>query len=343
MRITFILAAVFVFAACGTEMERVSLQKRFDAAVRPADIHEAVLYIENSSGDFSESFGYGGRDIDTPMLTASVGKLFTTACVLILYQEGRLSLEDKLSLHFEEEQLRGLHVFKGREYSFNLTVYDLLFQTSGLPAGSGSLADEDKYVGFAQRLAETKTFAPKFVPKAGAYYANINFFMLGEILEKVTGMSLTDVYEKMVFMPLGMADSYLITCESDYIPYFYNGTEKLYRPQRLASVWATGGFVSTPRDLMVFSKGFWEGRLFDRALLEKLAVYRKLKPYFGPVHYGGGFMQIPLIGGGELLGHSGVTGSFAFYYPQEDLHFVGDFSQLKKPAAPFGMLMRLSR
>ena len=113
MRIAFIVAAVFVFATCGTELDKVSLQKRFDAAVRPADIHEAVLYIENSNGDFSESFGYGGRDIDTPMLTASVGKLFTTACVLILYQEGRLSLEDTLSLYFEENNCAGFMFLRG--------------------------------------------------------------------------------------------------------------------------------------------------------------------------------------------------------------------------------------
>lgn len=54
-----------------------------------------------------------------------------------------------------------------------------------------------------------------------------------------------------------------------------------------------------------------------------------------PIKYGGGYMQVPLggfsmlyRGTGELIGHSGSTGSYAFYSPQQDLFFVGDFNQL---------------
>ena len=60
-------------------------------------------------------------------------------------------------------------------------------------------------------------------------------------------------------------------------------------------------------------------------------------------------MQIPLgtlgtlfMGKGELLGHSGSSGSFAFYYPLKDLHFTGDMSQLTKPDAPIRLVMRLA-
>jgi hypothetical protein len=69
----------------------------------------------------------------------------------------------------------------------------------------------------------------------------------------------------------------------------------------------------------------------------------------GPIYYGGGYMQIPLnslltlyLGKGELIGHSGTTGSFAFYYPHKDLYFVGDINQMANPAIPIRLVMKLA-
>jgi len=69
----------------------------------------------------------------------------------------------------------------------------------------------------------------------------------------------------------------------------------------------------------------------------------------GPLYYGGGYMQIPMpsfyslfMGKGELIGHSGSTGSFAFYYPFKDLYFVGDVNQMSNPGIPISLVMKLS-
>jgi len=334
-----------------TEMNAASLQKTFDNAVKQPYIYEAVLYVENSNGDFSENFGYSGRDIDSPMLTASVGKLFTTTCILSLCEEGILSLEDKLTKFFNEEQLKGLHVFKGIEYSFDLTISDLLFQTSGLPNTSRTMSDEDAYFNFDERFDAIKLIKPHFAPNTkNAYYANINFFILGEILERITGTPLADVYKQKIFSPLGMNNTYLPVSENEHIPSFYNGSQKIHRPMNIITAGAAGGFVSTPRDLMIFIKAFWEGKLFKKELFDKLAVYKKLEPYFGPAYYGGGYMRISsegiyslFMGKGEIIGHSGVTGSFAYYHPQKDMYYVGDFCQLIKPSAPYMMLMKLTK
>ena len=48
------------------------------------------------------------------------------------------------------------------------------------------------------------------------------------------------------------------------------------------------------------------------------------------------------MGKGELLGHSGSTGAFAFYHPASDLFFVGDVNQMAKPALPVRLVMRLA-
>ncbi|WP_322413775.1 serine hydrolase, partial [Clostridium perfringens] len=92
-----------------------------------------MLVIEYTCGAFSFSKSYGGKELDSPLLMASITKLFTTTCILVLQEQGKLSLDDKITKYFNNSMLRGLHVYYGKEYSFDLTLSDLMFQTSGLP------------------------------------------------------------------------------------------------------------------------------------------------------------------------------------------------------------------
>ena len=100
---------------------------------------------------------------------------------------------------------------------------------------------------------------------------------------------------------------------------------------------------------MIFIKAFFGGDLFNKDIFQKLEEYNKLQTTMYPIEYGGGYMWISLnglstlfLGKGELVGHSGSTGSFAFYYPQKDLFFVGDVNQLANPALPIRLVMRLA-
>ena len=342
-------------------MNRKVIQKIFDGITASSNIHEACLLVENAKGDFSESFGYGGCVVDSPMIVASVTKLFTTTCILKLCEQGRLSLEDTINKYLNRDLLSELHVFKGYEYSFDLTVSDLLFQTSGLPDEfessnntgilKNAILDEDTYITFEQYLDEVKSLTPRFAPNTGkkAYYANINFDLLGEILEKITEMPLAEIYSQFIFNPLGMTETYLPINGEDFVPHTYYRFQRLERPTLIASCRASGGCVSTAKNLMTFSKAFWGGVLFDKKIFGRLCIYRKLQVSKGPIFYGGGYMQIPLgtpltlfMGKGELLGHSGSTGSFAFYYPLKELHFIGNTSQLSRPDAPVKLVMRLA-
>ena len=63
------------------------IEKIFYSSIGSKQIHEAVLLVENGSGDFSVNFGYGGKTIDTLIQVGSVGKLFTTTCILILQEQ----------------------------------------------------------------------------------------------------------------------------------------------------------------------------------------------------------------------------------------------------------------
>lgn len=339
--------------------QTLALEKIFRQTTGLRRIHEAVLLVENTKGDMSACYGYGGKQGDSPLTMASTAKLFTTACILQLWGQGRLSLEDKVTRYVDEAVLKGLHVYKGREYSYELTLADLLFQTSGLPdyfeEGRNMrrrTLTEDYTISFAQMVEMTKELRPHFAPRPSlrkAFYSDMNFDLLGEIIERVTGQPLDKVYEERIFQPLGLARTYLPTGPGHSVPEIYYKDQRLHRPQAISSYRASGGCITTAQELMLFLKGFFGGVLFPERLFEQLSVYRRLQLTMGPIYYGGGYMQLPLrsintlfMGKGELVGHSGTTGSFAFYYPHKDLFMVGDLNQLAHPSYAIRLVMKLA-
>jgi len=107
--------------------------------------------------------------------------------------------------------------------------------------------------------------------------------------------------------------------------------------------------MTTARELMTFLKAFFDGTFFPKDTFRKLSKYGQLQITMGGAWYGGGYMRIPLgvprtlfMGKGELLGHSGATGSLAFYYPEKDLYFVGDFNQVANPGLPIMTAVNLA-
>lgn len=339
--------------------QKQKVQKIFANVTKQKYIHEAVLLVENAKGDVSYRYEYGGKTIDSPILIASITKLFTTACLFMLREQGKLSLDDMIAKYLDKDTMSHLHVYKGREYSGELTISHLLFHTSGLRDAleeGGGMAKEraalqDVYIDFDKNMIKTKAKKPHFAPGQGkrAHYANINFEMLGKIIETVTHSRLEDVFKQFIFDPLGLHNTYLPQAEDDVIPSIYYKDTALHFPQYVSSIRASGGCVSTARELMVFIKAFFKGELFDRTVLGELKDKNKLQLTMLPIQYGAGYMRVPLgglatlyMGQGELMGHSGSTGSLAFYYPEQDMFFVGDVNQMASPAIPVRLAMQLA-
>lgn len=257
--------------------------------------------------------------------------------------------------YFDKNTFEGLHKYMGADYSNKLTLSDLLFQTSGFPdyEAEGGITKraikEDFRISTAELVEITKKLKPRFSPQGKkAYYSDLNFQLLGEIIERVTQTPLEEIFRDYIFEPLGLTSTY-VPVKGDFVPYIFYKNQTLYRPKLIMSLRGGGNTITTSRELMKFLKAFFYGYFFPQTIFEKLSIYRKLQISMGPIYYGGGYMQIPLnsimtlfMGKGELLGHSGSTGSFAFYYPQKDLFFVGDTNQMVKPGLPIRLIMRLA-
>lgn len=333
-------------------------EKVFANLTKNKNIYQAICYIENSDRSFSWNNTYGeNTDINKPFAIASITKLYTTACIIILVQNKIISLEDKVERYLDEKTMSGLLIYKNVDYSSLLTIKHLLFQSSGFfddfektisLSKRMKLLEEATYT-FDEMIEKTKHLKTVFALCFDkAFYANINFDILGNIIENVTGIPLNEVYKKYIFEPLGLVNTYLYSKDSTFVPQVYCKSQLIDISNTVAASYASGGAVSTASELMIFLRAFFKGQLFDNTIFNELHNYRKLQATMGPIYYGAGYMQIPLKGmltgfkdKGELIGHSGATGSFAFYYPERDLFIVGNTSQIAKPSLPIKLLLKL--
>lgn len=88
------------------------LDQLFENTVKSSMIHECIMHVESGDGSFSWSRGYGGRTTETIINLASITKLFTTTCIINLMEQGKLSLDDKISKYFDEALMENLHIYK---------------------------------------------------------------------------------------------------------------------------------------------------------------------------------------------------------------------------------------
>lgn len=279
-----------------------NIEKVFERTVRKKYIHEAVLLAESTNGDFSYWKGYGDKEIDSPLLMASVTKLFTSTCIFILNEQGKLSLDDKITNYLQEETWRKLHTYKGKDHSESLTISHLLQQTSGLPDSyeegrnntKKRVIEQDVFLSFDNLTAMTKKMNAHFAPGTGnrAHYADINFDLLGKIIEAVTESPLEAVFEQFIFTRLGLSNTYLPVRDSDEVPGIYFKDNLLHRPQFIQSSGASGGGVSSARDLMAFLKAFFGGVLFSKAIFHEQNANNRLQASMYPIHYGTGYMRV---------------------------------------------------
>lgn len=333
----FLLVAALVgpaVAGCGTsgpgaEADRATGDRAdaVEATPRPDETALAVADLVAAEGPEDEpgcavgvardgttvyEGGYGvadlasGRPIDatTTFDIASVSKQFTAAAVLLLEDEGLVGLDDEVGAFLPE-----LPDDQGA-----VTLEQLLHHTGGLPEYTELLAEEYEDTDVtttAQALdAVVRAGGTEFPPGTEFAYSNTGYFLLGLVVERVSGVSLGEFVDDEVFAPLGM-DASVVRDDADLdVP---DGAEGYsvgpgggYRPNTTNWEQAGDGAVwSSVRDLLV-----WADNLSTFALGGETLREGMLTP--GPVPdeegygYGGGLV----LGDGEIE-HSGSWAGFS--------------------------------
>ena len=341
---------------------------------RDKTVRNCVLSVMKGDGSFfwSSAAGIARQDgrvpmtKDTPIYIASVTKLYTATVIMRLYEKGTLSLDDPMSKYLPKELIQGIHVYKGNDYSHEITIKQLLSHTSGIadyytekPKGGKSLFElileepERRWTVDEAIERARKDLRPNFQPGTGASYSDTNFQLLGKIIEALTGKPLHFVYEDFIFHPLDLKHTWLIGhSEPQLAPSIapadvFCKDMNITKTRSNGAYWADGGIVSTAEEMIIFLKALNEGRIISRDALNLMHNWHKLQ---FPLQYGYGTMYFKLpwfitkvMKVPPLWGHSGTTGSFLYYSEDLNLYMGGSISQVDSKIKPFRLMGKVTK
>ena len=258
-------------------------------------------------------YGFADRDKQTPATpetrfrVGSVTKQFTAAAILRLAGEGRLSIDDPLARYFPR--------YPGGE---GITLRQLLTHTSGLhnyTEHPDFMARVTRPIAAADLVAWFQDDPPDFAPGEQFSYSNTGYFLLGQIVEKVSGLSLGDYLGKQFFNPLGMRDTgvWLNATPPDHAAKGYSFLEKQLRPAvdwDMSWAGGAGELYSTAGDLWRWTEALEGGRVLSpdglRNMVTEVTVPKRETL---TIRYGMGLYHSD-IGGLPTIGHNGGLNGF---------------------------------
>jgi CubicO group peptidase (beta-lactamase class C family) len=271
----------------------------------------ALLVSRNGEIVRAQGFGFSNVELQVPVKpetlfqSGSVGKQFTATAIMMLVEEGKISLDDPITKYFPDAPANWKPV----------TVRNLLSHTGGF-------TDYPKDFDFRKDYTEDdllKIVAGiplAFPPGTKWSYSNLGYLTLGILIHRVTGKFYGDVLEERIFHPLGMQSTRIMS-EADIIPNRAAGY-RLVKGQLKNQEWvsptlnttADGSLYFSIVDLAKWDAALYTEKLLKRSSLEQMRTVVKLndgKPNSG--NYGFGW-EITSSHGHRLIDHDGAWQGF---------------------------------
>jgi CubicO group peptidase (beta-lactamase class C family) len=293
----------------------------------------AVGVIQNGQWVYKHAYGMADLDAKTPLTThntfyiGSMAKQFTAMSILLLAEQGKISLNDDIRKYLPEMP----------DYGTPITVQDLIHHTSGikdyLVQQLLSLVDEglnpyDQLASFngansLEWIAKQKEL--DFSPGDKYAYSNSDYFLLGIIIERVSGSSLRQFAEESIFKPLGMShtqfrDNISISISDLAVGNIFNADGSRLSTRQIAKDYhlvGDGGLYTTLEDLFKWDQNFYHNQLGkgDSHLIEQMYSVQKLNDG-NPNDYAFGLVvttyhnTVEIEHGGGFIGYSSDMARF---------------------------------
>lgn len=289
-------------------------QNDFDGQVLVA-VGEAIL-VHQAFGKANLLTGVNATTEDTYSI-GSITKQLTAYAIMTLETQGLLSYEDTIDKHLDQAP-----------YGDVITIHHLLAHTSGLPEFTDALFTEESFADYEVFATYVGAEPLKFEPGSDWSYSNSGYYLLGKIVEAITGEALETYLEKTVFSPLEMkATGWAFkdgALQMTTVGSMEGQVEEAYAfDQILLSVAeGAGAVMSNVYDVYLWQKALYGGDLLEEealALMAGISENENINPNFG---YGLVNVQTPF---GLEFGHGGNTVGYTAsttYLPALDVHVV---------------------
>lgn len=205
-KITFSLVVVFLSAQLIAQSVEKKIDELLNAYSSQNKLNGVVLVAQKGKVIYQKGFGYRNaeekipNDVNSIFQIGSITKQVTAAVIMQLQQEGKLSVQDKLSKYFP-----------GFVNGDKITIENLLTHTSGIYNYTNDTVimknDITKHYSQEQMLTLFKSYPSDFEPGTKWNYSNSGYSILGYIIDKVEGKPYEKVVRDRIFQPLGMAHS----------------------------------------------------------------------------------------------------------------------------------------
>lgn len=322
------LAAIILIVSCKNDniMENnvTSLFSEFQDGLTPG---ASVSIVKKGNIIYKKGFGYADLEAkkniesNTNFRLASITKQFTALSILILENDGKLTLDDKLKKFFPEFP----------EYGNKITIKNILQHTSGLLAYEDFVDETDTLQLNDMDVLEIiiNQDSTYFEPGSEHRYSNTGYAVLTLLVEKISGLKFPQFLEERIFKPLDMNKSVAFVNGTNEVPnrsFGYTNTDSgfVFSDQSLTSaILGDGGIYSSVDDLIK-----WDKEVDSPTLLPKekfKMIFEKGKTNEGTeFDYGFGWRLDPYNKINRIY-HTGSTCGFSNIYmklPEYDLTVI---------------------
>lgn len=304
----------------------VTAQKNYSALLdnyaqaeyKVKEFNGTILLMQKGKVIYKKAFGMADREwnipntADTKFRIGSVTKQFTAACILLLAEQGKLSVDDHLNKYIPDYP-------KGD----SITIHMLLNHTSGIKNYTDLPEFWPKAIlplSTDSMIALFKNKPLDFSPGTKWNYSNSGFFLLGVIVEKVSGKNFTAYLEENIIQKAGLKNTGMDRLDS-VLAFRAKGYDKnrqgVWQQAMYISMegpYSAGAMVSTVEDLYLWTKALHSNRVLSAASTQKM-----MTPYMNNYGYGIGIDSLKTH---KRVSHNGGIPGFASYlayYPADDL------------------------
>ncbi|SMC61416.1 serine hydrolase domain-containing protein [Pedobacter nyackensis] len=312
MRITFtLLLFLFILRAPAQDINTAKLDSFFNALGDHNKSMGSFAVAKNGKLVYQRSLGYKSLRPDTIRASSatqyrigSITKVFTATMIFQLIDEGKLSLDTKLSKYFPR-----------MPNAEKITVLDLLSHTSGLMDYVNDVTNKGWITNPHPKAELLDTIAKRnahFDPGTKQQYSNSGYLLMAYILEEITGKPYSRLLEVRVLKKIGLKNT------SSGIPNNSGKTEA--RPYAMISNWTdrkdiyfpnvigVGDILSTPADLLTFMNALSSGKLVSPKSYAQMSAFKDQN------QFAMGLLRVPFYDQ-TGLGHNGGTyGSYSVLY-----------------------------